>query len=189
MIAANELNRKQMILIDGEPYLVLDVFIALPSARGASTLVRTKVRHLMSGNVLEKTFKASEKFAEADVEELAANFLYKDSDGYCFMETGNYEMLHVSEDTIRDGRYYLTEELEVKILRYNSAVISIVFPSHVNLKVTAIDPGGQQQGFSAGGGTKQAILETGLAVSVPKYIDAGEFVRVNTETGEVTGRA
>src|SRR5215210_7010062 len=91
LIGANELKRKLLITVDGQPYLVVDVFFASPTARGAATMVRTKLRHLLTGAVLEKSFKATEKFAEPDVQFTPASFLYADSEGLHFMDESNYE--------------------------------------------------------------------------------------------------
>ncbi|MBI4845613.1 MAG: elongation factor P [Candidatus Omnitrophica bacterium] len=188
MISANELKRKAMIMIDGEPYQVLEVFIALPSARGASTMVRVKIRHLLSGLAQDRTFKAADKFIEADVDIVDAHFLYKDADAYYFMDQNTFETLELSQPMAGDLAGYLIEELAVKIMMYNGAPASLELPPFVNMKVTQTDAPIQQAG-SAGGGTKNATLASGLVVKVPQYIVAGETVRVNTQTGEVSGRA
>lgn len=188
MISANELKRKAMIMIEGEPYQVLEVFIALPSARGASTMVRVKMRHLLSGLAQEMAFKAAEKLAEADVDIVEAHFLYKGADAYCFMDQKTFETLELSQAMVADAAGYLVEELAVKIMMYNGAPASLELPLFVNIKVTQTDAPMQQAG-SAGAGTKNATLASGLVVKVPQYIVEGEMVRVNTETGEVSGRA
>jgi len=188
MVTANELKRRTMILIEGDPYLVLEVFIAPPAARGASTLVRLKVRHLLSGAVQEKTFKAAEKFVEADVDTVEAHFLYKDGDTFYFMEEKSFETLELSQNMVGDAAGYLTEDLGVKIMKYNAAPAALELPVFVNMEVIETDPPAQKAG-SAGAGTKSATLAGGRVVRVPQYISSGETVRVNTETGEVSGRA
>ncbi|MBU1862742.1 MAG: elongation factor P [Candidatus Omnitrophica bacterium] len=188
MINANELSRRAMIIIDGEPYQVTEIIIALPSARGASTLVRTKVRHLVTGAVHEKVFRASDKVPEADVETVVADYLYKNSDSYCFMSQKTFEMIELSASVIGSKGDFLSEELTVKIIKFNDEPVALELPQLVHLKVAETEYGSQQSG-SAGSGTKNATLETGLVVRVPQHISAGETVRVNTETGEVTGRA
>ncbi len=188
MVTANELKRRSMIMIEGDPYQVMEVFVALPSARGASTLVRVKVRHLLNGMVQDKSFKASEKFNEADVGMADAHFLYKDGDTYYFMDQETFETLELSETKVGEAAGYLVEELAVKIMMYNGAPASLELPPFVNIKVSETDLP-VQQGGSAGGGTKNATLVNGRVVKVPQYIAAGETVRVNTETGEVSGRA
>jgi len=186
MIGANELKRKVIILIEGQPYQVLEVFFATPSARGASTMVRTKVRHLLNGAVQDKTFKTSEKFDEPDVEIIKASYLYKDGAEYYFMDQASYETLAAPESVVGESAGYLLEQLEVTILKYNDAAASLILPAFVNLKVTETEPETQVSGSA---GTKNAKLETGITVRVPRHIAVGEVVRVNTETGEFIGRA
>ena len=173
-------------MIDGEPNQVLEVFFATPSARGASTMVRTKVRHLLNGAVHDKTFKTSQRFDEPDIEIAQANFLYQDGEGYHFMDQTTYEMLALPESMVGDSAGFLHEQLEVTIMKYNGAPASLELPLYVNLKITETEPVAQQGGS---GGTKNAVLETGRTVRVPRHISSGETVRVNTETGEVLGRA
>lgn len=188
MITANDLKRKDLIMIEGDPYQVMEVSISVPSARGASTMVKIKVRHVINASVQDKTFKASEKFVEADVDTRDANFLYSDQDSCYFMDQQSFETLDISKKTLGDAAMYLVEDLNVKILMYQGSSVSLEFPAFVNLKVAQTDFPLQQAG-SAGGGIKLATLANGLEVKVPQYIVEGEIVRVNTETGEVTGRA
>ena len=188
MIGANELKRKAIIMIDGQPYQVLEVFFATPSARGASTMVRTKVRHLLNATVHDKTFKTSEKFDEADIEIVLANYLYKDGKDYCFMEQATFEIVAMPDSMVGELAGFLSEQLEVKIMKYKSAPASLELSLYVNLKVAETEPA-SPRGGSAGAGTKNAVLETGRVVRVPQHITAGEIVRVNTETGEFIGRA
>jgi elongation factor P len=177
-----------MILVEGEPYVVEDVFFATPSARGASTMVRVKLRNLLTGNASEKTFKTAEKFNEPDVEKLSVSFLYRDDQGYCFMDEGSYEQFYLDPKTLGDAAQYLKEECVLQALKYNDKIASIQLPPYVNLKVTSTEP--VIKGSSgSGSGTKLATLETGLTLRVPLYIEEGDLVRVNTETGECGGRA
>jgi elongation factor P len=188
MIAANELKRKDMIIIDSDPYKVLEITVSSPSARGASTMVKVKVRHLLNSSVQDKNFKSTEKFQEADVQMTEADYLYKDVNGYSFMDQETFEMVELSDELVGEYDGFLHENLRVKILVYNGAPVSIELPQYVNLKVAEAEPSAQLAG-AAGGGTKNAVLETGKSVKVPQYISEGETVRVNTETGEVAGRA
>lgn len=188
MVSANDLKRKSMIMIEGEPCQVTEVFISLPSARGASTMVRVKARNMLNGILCDKNFKAAEKFQEADIDFVEANFSYKDEHAYYFMNQSTYETLELPKAMVSDMAGYLTEGLTVKIMMYRSVPISLELPVVVCLKVIETELASLQAG-SAGGGTKGATLETGLLVKVPNYITSGETVRVNTETGEVSGRA
>jgi elongation factor P len=188
LIGANELKRKLLITVEGQPYTVVEVFFASPSARGASTMVRTKLRHLITDAVLEKSFKTSEKFEEPDVELKPATFLYADGDGYHFMDDESYEQFTLGEDQLGEDRLYLKENLTLQVRKYNGEPISMQLPATVDLAVTETEPG--VRGDSASGGTtKSATLETGLQVRVPLFIKEGEVVRVNTQTGEFVSRA
>jgi elongation factor P len=188
LIAANELKRRAMIAIDGQPYTVVDVFFASPTARGAATMVRTKLRHLLTGAVIEKSFRSSEKFEEPDVELAPASFLYSDIHGFHFMDETSYEQFTFSADAMTDYSGYLKEGVSLEVLKYNGAPISLQLPQFVDLAVVSAEMG-LRGDTAAGGATKQATLETGLTVRVPLFIKEGEMVRVNTQTGEVLGRA
>src|ERR1051325_2929023 len=107
LIGANELKKKMLIEVEGQPYQVLDVFFATPTARGASTMVRTRLKNLLNGFVLEKSFRTSEKFAEPDVEMAAVAFLYSDSDGFHFMDQTTYEQFTINAASVGDDRFYL----------------------------------------------------------------------------------
>ena len=188
LIAANELKRKLLISIEGQPYVVLDVFFASPTARGAVTMVRTKVRHLLTGAVMEKSFRSSEKFEEPYVEMAPASFLYSDPHGFHFMDEKSYEQFTFSAEAVGDDAGYLKEGVSLEVLKYNAAPVSLQLPQFVELAVASAELG-LRGDTAAGGATKQATLETGLSVRVPLFIKEGEVVRVNTQTGEVAGRA
>jgi len=188
LIAANELKRKLLIDVDGQPYVVLDVFFASPTARGAATMVRTKLRHLLTGAVMEKSFRSNEKFGEPDVELAPASFLYSDVDGFHFMDEKSYEQFTFSAEAVGTDAGYLKEGVSLEVLKYNGAPVSLQLPQFVDLAVASAELG-LRGDTAAGGATKQATLETGLAVRVPLFIKEGEVVRVNTQTGDVAGRA
>jgi len=186
--AASEMKRKMNILVDGLPFLVLEVQFASPSARGASTLVKVRIRNLLNGAVQDKTFKTSEKFDEADVEKVPAAFLYATGTDYHFMDNETYDQFVISAEKLGDQKYYLKENSQLQALKYNGSVVNLELPATVELAIRETDPA--IKGASASGrSAKRAILETGLEVLVPLYIEPGTIVRVNTETGEVTGRA
>ncbi len=188
LIGANELKRKLLITVDGQPYLVLDVFFASPTARGGATMVRTRLRHLLNGAVLEKSFRSSEKFAEPDVELAPASYLYNDAQGFHFMDEKSYDQFMFSAEAVDSDRGYLKEGISLQVLKYNGEPVSLQFPQFVELAVTATELG-LRGDTAAGGATKVATLETGIEVRVPLFIKEGEIVRVNTQTGEVAGRA
>jgi len=188
LIGANELKKKMLIEIEGQPYNVLDVFFATPTARGASTMVRTRLKNLLNGAVQEKSFRTSEKFAEPDVELASVSFLYNDGDGFHFMDQGTYEQFTISDEGVGDDRYYLKDGLILEIFKYNGRAVSMQLPQYVELAIASTEPG-LRGDTAAGGATKVAKLETGLEVRVPLFMKDGEVVRVNTQNGEVAGRA
>ena len=188
LIGANELKRKMLITVDGQPFTVIEVFFASPSARGASTMVRTKLRNLITDAVLEKTFRTSEKFEEPDVVLTPASFLYSDGDGFHFMDDQNYEQFALSADQLGDERRFLKDGLVLQVRKYNGSPIAIQLPPFVDLTVVGTEPGARGD-TGSGGSTKPATLETGLQVRVPLFIKEGEAVRVSTQTGEFVGRA
>lgn len=188
LIGANELKRKAMITVEGQPFVVVEVFFASPTARGAATMVRTKLRHLLSGAVQEKSFRSSEKFAEPDVQLTPASYLYADGDIHHFMDESTYEQCAFSNDQIGEDRSYMKVGVSVQILKYNGEPVALQLPQFVELEVADTEPG-MRGDTASGGATKRATLETGLEVRVPLFIKAGEVVRVNTQTGDVAGRA
>jgi elongation factor P len=188
LISANELKRKLLITVDGQPYVVLDVFFASPTARGAATMVRTKLRQLLTGAVMEKSFRSSEKFEEPDVELAPASYLYSDAHGFHFMDEKSFEQFTFTSESMESDRFYLKEGVSLQVLKYNGTPVSLQFPQYVELQVVSTELG-QRGDTAAGGATKMATLETGLTARVPLFIKNGELVRVNTQTGEVAGRA
>jgi len=124
LIAANELKRKMLIAVDGQPYVVLEVFFASPTARGAATMVRTRLRQLLTGAVMERSFRSSEKFEEPDIELSPASFLYNDAHGFHFMDEKNYEQFTFSAEVVEPDRGYLKEGITLQVLKYNGAPVT-----------------------------------------------------------------
>ena len=189
LTGANELKRKMMIKVDGEPYTVVEVFFASPTARGAATMVRTRLRHLLTGAVQEKSFRSGDKFEEPDVALAPASFLYADADGFHFMDEKTYEQFMLPAAEVGDDRGYLKDGTSVQVMRYEGDPVALQLPQFVELAVAATEPGIKGDTAGAGRDLKPATLETGLQVRVPLFIREGERVRVNTQTGEVAGRA
>jgi elongation factor P len=188
LLEAIEIKRKMYFEFEGAPYHCLDVEVSKPTARGGQTLVRLKMRNLLTRAVFDKTFKAGEKFREPDLAMVGASFLYADASGYHFMNQDTYETLTLSEDVLGDDRLLLTDNLVLQVQLYNGNPIGLQFPPHVELAVAYTEPG--VRGDTASGGvTKLARLETGLEVRVPLFIKEGEKVKVHTETREFAGRA
>ena len=188
LIEAIDIKRKMYFEHDGVPYHCLDVEISRPTARGGQTLVRIKMRNLLTKAVFDRTFKAGDKLAEPDLDAITASFLYADSQGYYFMDQESFETVTLGADRVGDDRRLLVDNLTVQITRYNGSPIALQLPPHVELTVTATEPG--VRGDTASGGvTKLATLETGLQIRVPLFVNEGERVKVHTETLEFAGRA
>jgi elongation factor P len=188
LIEAIELRRKMYFEFEGAPYHCLDVDVSTPTARGGQTLVRVKIRNLLTRSVFDKTFRASEKFREPDLEMVSASYLYADATGHHFMDQETFETLTLTPETIGDDRQLLVDNVLVQIQKYNGNPIGVQFPPHVELMVASTEPG--VRGDTASGGvTKVATLETGLEIRVPLFIKEGEKVKVHTETREFAGRA
>jgi len=188
LIGANELKKKMLIEVDGQPYNVIDVFYATPTARGASTMVRTRLKNLLNGSVQEKSFRTNEKFPEPDVEIATVSFLYNDGDGYHFMDGASFEQFTISDEGVGDDRFYLKEGQNLDLFKYNGHAVSLQLPQYVELRIASTEPGVRGD-TASGGATKVAKLETGLEVRVPLFMKEGEVVRVNTVDGGVAGRA
>jgi elongation factor P len=188
LIEAIDIKRKTYFEFEDAPYHCLDVAISKPTARGGQTLVRLKMRNLITRAVFDRTFKAGEKFKEPDVAIVSASYLYAGGDGYHFLDQETFETLTLGADVIGDDRLMLVDNVIVQVLEYNGVPIGVQFPPYVELTVKSTEPG--VRGDTASGGvTKLAVLETDLEIRVPLFIKEGERVRVHTETREFAGRA
>ena len=188
LIEAIDVKRKMFFEYEDAPFHCIDVEISKPTARGGQTLVRLKMRNLLTRAVFDKTFKAGEKFREPDLAVVTASYLYGDGDGYHFMDQESYETLTLGSDVVGGDRELLVDNLVIQVQKYNGNPIGLQFPPHVELMVTDTEPG--VRGDTASGGvTKNATLETGMQIRVPLFIKEGEKVKVHTETREFAGRA
>jgi elongation factor P len=188
LIDAIDIKRKMYFELENTPFLCLDVEVSTPTARGGQTLVRLKMRNLLTRAVFDKTFKAGEKFKEPDLESVEASYLYSDSDGSYFLDQSTFETLTLSREKLGDALDFLSEGMIIQLEKFNGNPIGLQLPATVELKVEYTEPG--VRGDTASGGvTKPAKLETGLEIKVPFFIKTGEAVRVNTETREFAGRA
>jgi elongation factor P len=187
-IEAIEIKKKTYFEFENAPYVCLDVEVSKPTARGGQTLVRVKMRNLITRAVFDKTFKAGEKFGEPDLEKTEVTYQYSDADGYHFMDNTTFDTVTMRGETLGEDRLLLADDLVLQIQKYNGNPIGLVFPPIVEMAVTDCEPG--VRGDTASGGvTKNATLETGLTIRVPLFIKEGERVKVHTETREFAGRA
>jgi elongation factor P len=188
LIDAINIKRKMFFEFENTPYLCMEADVSTPSARGAQTLVRLKMRNLLTRAVFEKSFKASDKFKEPDLQNVQASYLYSDADGSHFLDQDSFETLTLTGDMVGDALDFLIEGAIIEIHKYNGNPIGLQLPNQVELQVTYTEPG--VRGDSGGGSvTKPAKLETGIEIRVPLFIKEGEKVKVSTDTREFAGRA
>ena len=183
MVSTAELKKGLKIVFDDQPYVIVDFQHVKPGKGGA--FVRTKLKHMRQGRVIDNTFRSGEKVELVDYEEKHMQFLYRD-DRYHFMDTETYEQVSLSAVEVGDAREYLRENTEVDMLYIDGAPATVELPNFVELAVARTDPG--VRGDTAQGGTKPATLETGAVLQVPLFLNEGDLVKVDTRTGEYLGR-
>jgi elongation factor P len=188
LIDAIDIKRKMYFEFENTPYYCLDVEVSTPTARGGQTLVRLKMRNLLTRAVFDKTFKASDKFKEPDLDTVEVSYLYSDASGSYFLDQVSFDTLTLLPEQLGDALDFLVEGVIIQLDKYNGNPISLHLPAQVELTVSYTEPG--VKGDTASGGvTKPAKLETGLEIRVPFFIKEGEKVKVLTETREFAGRA
>lgn len=187
MIEASDFRRGVIFQHDTAPCLVVDVSFQSPTARGGNTLVKTKYRNLLTGQVLNGSFKSSDRFDEADFSRRKGQFLYAADDHGVFMDSENFEQYELDGDLYEDIRGYLLEGAEVTLGVYNDQVVTIDVPQVVELLVTETAPA--IRNATATAQTKEAIVETGISVQVPGYLEAGEKIKVDTRECRFVSRA
>ena len=185
MLNLSEIKSGKNISLDGEPYVVL--YHEHSKTGRAGSVLRTRIKNLRTGAVLEKTFQGSDKVEDADISKSVAQFLYREEDNLCFMDNSSYEQFSINKDALGQATDYLLEGTEVSVLSFNGSPINIELPVKVTLEVTDAPPGVRGNTVSTGG--KVATLETGLKITVPLFVNVGDKVIVNTERGEYVSRA
>ena len=187
-IEAIEIKRKMYFEHEGAPYHCLEVEVSKPTARGGQTLVRLKMRNLLTRAVFDKTFKAGDKFKEPDLARVEAIYQYADGEGFHFMDQDSFETLTLRPEMVGDDGDLLVDDLIVQINKFNGNPIGLQLPPLVEMTIKEAEPG--TRGDTASGTvTKVARTATGLEIRVPLFIKEGERVRVHTETREFAGRA
>jgi elongation factor P len=188
LIDAINVKKRTLFELDNTPFSCLEAEVNTPTARGGQTLVRLKIRNLLTNAVFERTFKASDKFKEPDLQMVPASYLYSDGEGSHFLDQETFETLTLAEEVIGNALEFLTEGALLELLKYNGNPIGLELPAFVELAVASTEPGVRGDS-SSGSVTKPATLETGLEIRVPLFIKEGEKVRVSTENREFAGRA
>ena len=184
MISVNDLKTGLTLELDNGLWSVVE-FLHVHPGKGAA-FVRTKLKNVETGQVIEKTFRAGEKVGKATLDRREMQYLYKEGADYVMMDNETYDQLHLSVDQIGDGLKYLKENMNVQVLMHDSRIIGVDIPAHVEL--TVVDTPPAEKGNTAQGGSKPATLETGAVVNVPFFVSNGDVIRVDTRSNEYLDR-
>ena len=184
MLSTTDFRKGLKIKFEGDIYIIVDFQHARTAQRRA--FVRTKLKNIKNGSVLEKTFSAGENFDKPDFEERIMQFIYSSEEGYVFMDSKTYEQVTLSAEQLGDGRWYLQENVDFKILFFDGNPVSLDLPAAVTLKIVSTEPA--VRGDTVSGATKPATLETGLVVKVPLFVQDGTRIKVDTRSGEYLER-
>jgi len=179
MYSTAEFKKGLKIELDGTPYIMVDFQHVKPGKGGA--FVRTKLKNLLTGRVLDQTFRSGERVKKPDLMEREMQYLYREGDRYCMMDNDNYEQIMLTEAQVGEARLYLIENLDLKVLFFNKEPVGVELPNFVELAVAQTEPG--VKGDTAAGGTKPAVLESGANIQVPLFINEGDRVKVDSRTG------
>jgi elongation factor P len=185
MVSAGDFKKGLTIEIDGQVWMIVD-FQHVKPGKGAA-FVRTKIKNVQTGSVLEKSYNPTEKFENAHIEKKEMEYLYSDGELYHFMDTETYEQLPLNLDKVEDALPYIKENMRVTMKFFKGEAFSVEPPNFVELKVAETEPG--FKGDTATAGNKPAILETGAKIMVPLFINEGDMIRVDTRTGDYMERA
>ena len=184
MYETSAIRKGLKVEIDGDPWTVIDFQFVKPGKGNAFT--RCRIKNMLTGAVLDKTYKSGEKLKPATMDERTMQFLYADESGYHFMDQQSYEQLALSKDDVGDDANYLLENMAVQVLLFNARPVSISLPNFVELEVVETDPG--VRGDTVTGGRKPATMVTGTVIQVPLFIERGEKLKIDTRTGEYVER-
>jgi len=184
MYNASDLRKGLKLLLDDEPYIIVDFQFSKPGKGQA--LYRCKLKNMITNVIIDKTYRSVDTFQPAELEERTMQFLYSQENEYCFMDVQTYEQSFLTAGQVGDAVHYLIDNLEVDILFFRTQAIGITLPNFVNLTVTQADP--WAKGDSVAGDTKPVTLETGYVLRVPPFIEEGEKITVDTRTGDYVTR-
>ncbi len=184
MYDTSEIRKGLKVLIDGNPYTIIEFQFVKPGKGAAFT--RTRFKNLLSGAVIERNIRSGEKLEPANVEEKSMQFLYREGEDFVFMDNSSYEQTHVLAETVGDDWKFLKDNLECSVLFFNERPVGVTLPTFVAVKITKCEPG--IRGDTSGNVTKPATIETGAEVQVPLFIKEGESIRIDTRTGAYVER-
>ncbi len=184
MYETSDIRRGLKIVLDGQPYAVIEHQFVKPGKGQAFT--RTRLKNMLTGAVIDRTFRSGEKLQPADLEERHMQYLYADGDSYVFMDSQTYDQVSITAEQLGDNRFFLLDNTEVDVLFFEGKPIDVTPPTFVELKVVETEPG--FKGDTASGATKPAKLETGLSVQVPLFVEEGDVLKVDTRTSKYVER-
>ena len=184
MYTCSDLKKGLKLLIDGDPHVIVQYDFTKPGKGQA--LYKCKLRNMITGALFDRTYRSGESFEPASLEERDMQYLYQDESGYVFMDKKTYEQVPLSEETLGDDKYFLIDNMDVKILMYGDRGIGISLPNFVTLRVTHADP--WVKGDTAAGNNKPATVETGYTLQVPSFVEQGILIQIDTRTGEYVTR-
>ncbi len=184
MYTVADLRKGLKVTLDNDPYVVIAFDFTKPGKGQA--LYRTKLRNMINGTILDRTYRSGETFEPAHLEERKMQFLYKEDNHYVFMDNQTYDQVSMSEEALGDAKYFLIDNLPVSILLFREKAIGVDLPNFVNLRVTQTDP--WAKGDTSGSDSKPATVETGYVLRVPPFIEEGELITIDTRTGEYSTR-
>lgn len=184
-IGINELKKRVRIMVDGEPWEIVGCDMVKPGKGQAFT--RVKIKNLISGRVIERTYKSSESVETADVTYTTLQFLYHDGDEYTFMDPKNYEQVAVNKEIIEESAHWLLDNTDCEVGFWGPRVISVVPPAQMEYAITEAEPA--VRGDTATNATKKAVIETGYEIDVPMFVKLGDKVKIDTRTGAYLGRS
>lgn len=184
MLSTTDFKRGLKIEMEGTPYEITEFLHVKPGKGGA--FVRSKLRNLLTGRILEQTFRSGEKFEKPDMENKYMQFLYKEGDHYTFMDMDTYEQVNVSAEQLAEQGGYLKDGQEIKVLLYRGQILELDLPASVSLQVVETEPG--IKGDTVSNVTKAAIMDTGISIQVPLFINTGDVLKVDTRSGAYISR-
>ena len=184
MLEASDIKKNLKILIDGQPYVVVEFQFVKPGKGTAFT--RTRVKNMITGAVLDKTFRSGEKLEPAEIEANEMQYMYRDGESFWFMDTKSFEQFALSTAQLGDGANFLIENLHVTVTYFKGQPVGVELPTFIEVQITKCEPG--VRGDTASGGTKPATLSTGALVQVPFHVNEGDWIKVDTRDGHYVER-
>ena len=184
MYTSADLRKGLKITIDNEPYLITAFDFAKPGKGQA--LYRTKMKNMITGSTLDRTYRSGESFEPANLEDRSMTYLYKEDTHYTFMDSQTFEQVSIDESALGDAKYFLIDNMPVDVLLFREKAIGVNLPNFVNLRVTATEQ--WAKGDTSGSDSKPATVETGYVLRVPPFIEEGELITIDTRTGEYSTR-